>query len=379
MASWVLPGDAEDRAILDASRRADPSAFDLLYRNYGAAVSSLCRRLLHNRTAAEDACQETMIKAYQALPGFQRGRRIWPWLSTIARNVCIDMSRVEARSITVADVPEHGVAPSPDDLAARRARARLLRASLRRLEKRERMYVYLRDAWGWSYEQIAAFDGTTVPAVRSVLHRGRAALRDAVADTARERHEWPLPAFLPVVWWRIRARVGQLRDAVASWAVRLDPSAAVSAALGTVAVQTSVAVVMLGVLGAPSSGGDVRDAVTAAAQPPAAATPHPGTVPAATADGGGAAAAAPTAGAAQSVLGDRARVAVSTEVRQTRDDHGTYREAEPLKLSIDLDGNGRHDTEDLGAGAPVYISCADDPARRGVTEQVLCSVTDERD
>jgi RNA polymerase sigma-70 factor (ECF subfamily) len=81
----------------DAFRRGDPDAVRLVYREYGRMVFAVARSMLSSRELAEEATQQTFVKAWQAAASFDTTRALGPWLTTIARRTCIDLHRREAR------------------------------------------------------------------------------------------------------------------------------------------------------------------------------------------------------------------------------------------------------------------------------------------
>jgi RNA polymerase sigma-70 factor (ECF subfamily) len=186
---------------------AEPDLLAELYRAHGPRLLALCQRRLGDSRLAEDALHEALLKAHRAQRSYRTEQPMWPWLSTIARNVCIDMQRRQSRVTPVE--PHHLDQPvadaDPDDLADRAARRQLLVDALTSLPVQYRRPVYLKHIKGWSYEQIAAYDRTTLAAVQTRLMRGRRELRARVEDLARRRGQWPLPALAPLGWLRLRA------------------------------------------------------------------------------------------------------------------------------------------------------------------------------
>ena len=212
MRGYALPAEADERRVTAAT---DPdAAFDALYRAYAPTLRAYCRARLRNPADAEDACHEAILRAFNALPRFDTERPLWPWLATIAGNVCRDMQRRQvtaAAHVTYVD----GAVDDLDELAAARARRAILADALQSMPERYRSHVYLRDLEGWSYEAIASYDGSSVASVRSTLHRARSVLRKRVRDTAERRHEWPMPALVPLVFSRLRARIARARTTAA--------------------------------------------------------------------------------------------------------------------------------------------------------------------
>lgn len=188
----VKPGERTHGTGCD-SGAAD--SFERLYRDYAPRIRALCAMRLHDGFEAEDACHETLLRAHQHIGQLRRDADPWPWLSTIARNVCTDIHRARAR-LTPTDQPASAEVLSPEEEADRRARSDVVADAIRRLPGRYRTHLWWRDCEGWSYGDIAAASGTTVGAVRSVLSRAREELRSSVRAVAVEKKSWPLPAVI---------------------------------------------------------------------------------------------------------------------------------------------------------------------------------------
>ncbi len=229
----AAPGAAPDVAEANDLDRAQ---VEELFARYRPRVLGLCRRLLGRRETAEDACQEALAKAYEALPRFRVGSPMWPWLATIAANACRDAARREHPETSI-DVLDRVDTVDLEELVSRRSRAGLVREAVASLPSSYRNTVELRDLEGWSYSDIADLRGRSVGSVRTTLMRGRRALAARIEELARERREWPL-AGVPVMvdaYRRLRARVAaRLQptvDAFGAASSRLDGAiAALSAA-----------------------------------------------------------------------------------------------------------------------------------------------------
>jgi RNA polymerase sigma-70 factor (ECF subfamily) len=237
--------DDDDARIVRLARSPGGDALDLLYRSYAERVWRLCRSRLGSDADADDACQEALLRAHQALPRFRTGSPMWPWLATIAGNVCIDMRRTRRWEPLDEDVlgSDSGVADGrstdPHDVVVSRLRHQLVGDALDGLPHPYRNVIRLRDLDGFSYAQIAELDDSTVASVRTSLHRGRRALRDRVRSLAPARGMWPLPAiglgiFRPPTWLRRSAALpsAQTGAAVVPAAHALGAVAAVIAVLG---------------------------------------------------------------------------------------------------------------------------------------------------
>lgn len=201
----LLEGDVD---VLDAL------SFEDVCRSHRARVRGLCRKLLRSEADAEDAVQEAMLRAYKAWPQFRTGDNPWPWLATIAANVCRDAARRETRATAYVASLDLTEQHSPDcyDDAARNARGALVQEALASLPPAVGTPLYLRDIEGWSVPDIAQLRGRSVASVRTSLTRSRKVLAKRIEELARARHQWPLPAAAPVMA-RIRARLTRVKAA----------------------------------------------------------------------------------------------------------------------------------------------------------------------
>jgi len=134
-----------------------------------------CSRLVGSAIDGEDVVQEALAKAYYAMSLSPEMPPLRPWLLRIAHNTAIDfLRRYERRLVeSVEDIAENA--------AASEARPDVVRAALSSfvaLPVLQRSSVILKDVLGLSLEEIADATGTTVPAVKSALNRGRTTLRD---------------------------------------------------------------------------------------------------------------------------------------------------------------------------------------------------------
>lgn len=214
MAQYVLPMEADERLVVEHCAARDDAAFDLLYRNYAPALRQFCLARLGEAADAEDVTHETLLRAYQAFGGFRRGARVWPWLATIAANLCTDLLRERGRFADDGALSAVAVA-GPYEETVRRIRVGIVTEAVKRLPDRYRAYVWLRDYEGWSYEEMAEVDSTSVASVRSALLRARRALKAKIEEVAGAQGNWPLPAFVPALLARFRS--GMRERAAALW------------------------------------------------------------------------------------------------------------------------------------------------------------------
>src|SRR5487761_1775183 len=171
---------------------------------YRRELTGYCYRMLGSGFEADDAVQETMVRAGRAAGGFEGRSRVPPWLYRIATNICLDMLRGgqrgalpmdlgpasppvealfgdscpdEAWISPIADdrvVPEHG---DPADIAVARDTVRLaFVTALQHLPARQRATLIMCEVLRMPATEAAATLGTSVAAVNSALQRARATL-----------------------------------------------------------------------------------------------------------------------------------------------------------------------------------------------------------
>ena len=175
----ALPFSHVTPAELDAFRRREPSAIRALYREYGRLVFTVAYRVLGRRDLAEDAVQETFVRAWQAADGYDVEREPAAWLATIAKRVAIDIHRREARRPTgdlvdvAADDP--AVVTLPPDLGSVDTVWQVRRA-IDQLTPEEADVVRLHHLDGLTHTQISEHLGVAVGTVKSRSHRAHARL-----------------------------------------------------------------------------------------------------------------------------------------------------------------------------------------------------------
>ena len=194
-------GTRDDEALIRASQAGDLEAFNLLVQRHERPVFNVALRLLRDVGLAEDATQDTFIRAWQNIRTFQTGS-VRSWLYKIATNRAYDMLRasarrpagsLEAEAVEIEPIWTSGGAgeESPDALALRRELSIYLERALTALPEDQRMVVLLVDVQGLDYHEVAESMGTALGTVKSRLSRARAKIRQALADdeAARELFE----------------------------------------------------------------------------------------------------------------------------------------------------------------------------------------------
>lgn len=167
-----------DEHLVLAFQAGLPDAYDEIFRRYHARVSHVCTRMLGNRADAEEAAQETFLKAYQALGRFNGSYQLGAWLSRIATNVCLDRLRVRSRSATTLalqgteEMTEAELGPEELIIGGDR-RVETAMSAIYPLHARA---LRLR-AEGFSHEEIGKRLAMTPAQVKALLHRARLSFR----------------------------------------------------------------------------------------------------------------------------------------------------------------------------------------------------------
>lgn len=165
--------------------------FDSLYRLFGDRLVRFCRAQIGAAGDPEDAAHEALMKAWASRDRFDPSRPLWPWLATIARNVCID----QQRHLTVARGRLQPVDPSPlgpEDLVMGQAHRGLVREAIQDLTPGAREVLLLHFVDELGYAEIAARQHRSQGAIRTAVARARSDLRFRVEVLARARGAWPL-------------------------------------------------------------------------------------------------------------------------------------------------------------------------------------------
>lgn len=191
-------------ALVDQATTADPEHSDT--EHYRGELTGYCYRMLGSAFEADDAVQDTLVRAWRGMDGFDGRASLRSWLYRIATNVCLDqLSGRNRRALPmdfgpasapvqaslgeplpeyswVGPIPDDRVLPAggdPADLAVARESIRLaFVAALQHLPPRQRAVLILRDVLRWRANEVAELLDATVASVNSALQRARATLAE---------------------------------------------------------------------------------------------------------------------------------------------------------------------------------------------------------
>lgn len=173
----------EELTWIQQALAGDQQAFARLVEAYQVPVYNLAYRMLGNAPEAEDAAQETFLRAYTRLDTYQPGRKFSSWLLAIASHYCVDrLRRRRFTWVSLDDMPPwqepSGDRGQPEESALDGEREAEVRALLDRLPPQYRAPVVLRYWYEMSYQEIAETMNITVSAVKTRLHRARRMLAE---------------------------------------------------------------------------------------------------------------------------------------------------------------------------------------------------------
>ena len=186
-----------------------PEDLERQLEQYRGELTGYCYRMLGSSFEAEDAVQETMLRAWRSIDGFEGRSSLRSWLYRIATNVSLDIVNGKERRARPMDlgpaqsadtalpaplpeatwiepIPDGRIIPDladPAEVAEMRESVRLaFIAALQFLPPKQRAVLILREVLRWKADEVAELLDTTVPSVNSALQRARASLseRDAV-------------------------------------------------------------------------------------------------------------------------------------------------------------------------------------------------------
>jgi len=186
--------------------RIDPAVVELGFEEYRRELAAYCYRMLGSAFEADDAVQETLVRAWRSIDSFEGRAALRSWLYRIASNVCFDMLKGRQRRampidlmapgrgdgtvggtlpehMWVGPIPDSSVMPATDDPAERAVARESVRlafvAALQHLPPRQRAVLILREVLKWKASEVAELLDTSVQSVNSALQRARATLADS--------------------------------------------------------------------------------------------------------------------------------------------------------------------------------------------------------
>jgi RNA polymerase sigma-70 factor (ECF subfamily) len=166
----------DESAWIQEARSGDVGAFSRLIHTYQTPVYNLTYRMLGDRMEAEDAAQETLLRAFKNLDRYDPNRSFRTWLLSIAAHHCVDRLRRRRPLVPLDEASLESASHGPEATLVQQEAREQVQRLLMELPPADRAAVTLRYWYDCSYEEIADMLETTVSAVKSRLHRARRAL-----------------------------------------------------------------------------------------------------------------------------------------------------------------------------------------------------------
>lgn len=179
---------ADDGLLPAAAGCGDAAAFDELVRRHTARMYRVALRVVGDPVEAEDVVQEAWLSAWRALPRFRGDAAAATWLYRVVTNAALAHLRRVRPTVPLEVVPEPRTDGGPEVSVLRDEVTGVVLGAIASLEPTQRVPLVLRELEGLGYEEVADVLGIPVPALRSRLHRARAAL------VARLGPGWARPA-----------------------------------------------------------------------------------------------------------------------------------------------------------------------------------------
>jgi RNA polymerase sigma-70 factor (ECF subfamily) len=179
----------KEQELIARAQGGDKAAFAALVRAHQNEVYTLARRLVGDPHLAADIAQETLIRAWRALPRFRGDAALSTWLHRITVNTAWTHKKRARRHLVesideaaeIADTRGAGTPEIAGELLELRGR---LRSALYELPASQRQVVILKDVYGWSHAEIASSMDISVTAAKVRLHRARARLVKSLEESA---------------------------------------------------------------------------------------------------------------------------------------------------------------------------------------------------
>jgi len=195
-------GPDPDAALMLAFQQGDEGAFRTLYERHAPAMFAFCHHLVRDAARAEELAQDVFVNLYRARDRYRPKARFRTFLYRVASNHCLNELRRPGPSSSRALGQDEGAAdpdslPSdaagPEEQARGKALESAVRKLLARLPEKQRAALVLCRFEGLSYEEIAEVLHTTLPAVKSLVHRATVAAAEALAPFEAGSFEEALP------------------------------------------------------------------------------------------------------------------------------------------------------------------------------------------
>lgn len=257
-------GSVGYRVGVDSIGDAEREAFERLYREFLPRVAGYVRRHIHDYELVDEIVQETLLRAYRHGLHREAGDEHWRWLSTVARNLCIDQRALHRNwresSVEEPETLDLTIYESdPEAQVVAAERQEIVARVLAQLSERERRLLVQKHIEGRRVREMANLEGVHVEALKSALRRARRSFHESyvtITDKTGVASVFgPIAAAAGLRLRGLKARIAATGDQVATLAAHVTTSSGFLHTVTTAAVVVGLALGPgLGVLGADGSG-----------------------------------------------------------------------------------------------------------------------------
>lgn len=177
---------SEQNLILRA-KTGDKEAYGELISMYHSQVVNLIYQMCGNIHHAEDVAQETFVKVWTKLTGYNQKLSFKHWLFRVSLNMSIDMLRKEKPILSFETLPIASVAHGPEDLLLLAAQKEMVQNAVLQLPEASRQVLVLREYQSLSYQEIAATLEIPIGTVMSRLNYARTVLKQQLQELMEQR------------------------------------------------------------------------------------------------------------------------------------------------------------------------------------------------
>ena len=176
----------DEKSIIERIKDGDKEAYALIVEKYKNQIFNICCHYLQNHHDANDAAQETFIKAYKSINGFNFKSSFATYLVRIAINTSKDYLKKGKKHLNNINIDDENAPEikddknTPEDNFEQKERQKMVRDAILKLNKKHREMIILRDINGYSYIEIANALKISEGTVKSRINRVRDALKEII-------------------------------------------------------------------------------------------------------------------------------------------------------------------------------------------------------
>lgn len=183
-------------SLIELTRRGDEEAFRLIFEQHHRIVLKFIYGMVGNLAQAEELTQETFLGAYRSLGSYLEEGKLTPWLCGIAKNVTRNWARTHRNEICNVELDKQEVLELRDSINQTPEGNFLdgelkdkIRDALETLDEDKRMVFTLKILRQLSYEDIAQITGSTIPKLKTDLHRAKIEMRRLIRPYLEDNYE----------------------------------------------------------------------------------------------------------------------------------------------------------------------------------------------